>query len=149
MGEAQPGSNGPAWRRAAKYALVGLTAVGLLLACLPYLVAVTPLRNILLGAALAGTNVRATTGGASLGWFTPLALSGLQLKSVEGQPLVEVQQLDAEGPWWKLIASRPDLGQFRIQRPRVDLILSSDGSNFDAVGRPPSQGQAVTTLTAD
>ena len=64
-----------------------------MIAALPTIVAKTPLRNMLLAYALPPGSVRVTVADASLGWFSPPALSGIDVRDAAGQPLATIESI--------------------------------------------------------
>ena len=124
-------STRPRWPR--------IVAVGVFLslgvvAAMPYVVALSPLRNVVVDRAFSHAKISATATGASFGWFSPLALSDLELKSPRGEPLIGIDRIEASNSWWRLIADQPELGHFVVVRPHIDLMVTPTGSNFDGVG---------------
>jgi len=128
------------------WALVGVVvAIGIV----PYLIAATPLRNVVVAMAVAPSSMRATVSGASFGWFSPLSVDGLRLTTSRGEPLAEVGRLTAEMPWWKLSLARPNLGHFQLDRPHVELIARDDGTIFRSVGQVEHAAEDQATLSVD
>jgi hypothetical protein len=79
----------------------------------------------------------------------------LELKRADLQGMDALRSLGRECPYTNVVVltSYPDLGRFRIVRPRGELILSKNGSNFDGVGRPATvdrqQGQVERRQPVD
>jgi hypothetical protein len=120
---------------------IGVVVIIVFVAILPYLVAGTTLRNMLLSQAVARANMGARADGASFGWFSPFSITGLNLTTADGQPLIHVASVRGDRPWWRLLVSRSDLGRFQVDRPHVELIYDENSTNFAAVGgdeqKPP------------
>jgi len=113
---------------------IGVLVFLVVVAILPYLVAGTPLRNMLLSVVVARANVRARTDGASFGWFSPFSIRGLDLATADGQPLIHVASVRGDRPWWRLLVSRSDLGRFDVEQPHIELIYDESSTNFAAIG---------------
>lgn len=113
---------------------IGFLVLLVFVAILPYLVAGTPLRNMLLSVVVARANMRARTDGASFGWFSPFSITGLNLATADGQPLIHVASVRGDRPWWKLVVSPSDLGRFEVDQPHIELIYDETSTNFAAVG---------------
>jgi hypothetical protein len=111
-----------------------------LVAAAPYAAQLPPVRDRIVAAVAEKQNVRAEVGGASFGWFTPLELRDVRVESPYGDPLLDVERLQAEKPWWGLALSGKRLGSFLVERPEVTLIASPSGWNFEGIGPPPGDG---------
>jgi hypothetical protein len=81
----------------------------------------------------ARANVQATTEGASFGWFSPFSITGLDLTTKDGRPLIHVTSIRGDRPWWRLLVSSSDLGRFEVDRPHIELIYDETSTNFAAV----------------
>ncbi len=133
------------WLRSIALAIGLLAFVGL---ATPYIIAWTPLRNVVLSRIFAGANIHATAQSADFSWNRAVALEGLELRSPHDEPLVQIAKVQGPAPWWRLVTNLPDLGRFAIQEPRIELILSEDGTNFAAVGAEPSGKDVQATWDA-
>ncbi|HEV3004154.1 MAG TPA: hypothetical protein VGX78_06810, partial [Pirellulales bacterium] len=118
-----------------------------LVAAAPYLLSWAPLANAALSAASWRIHGRATVGQASLGWFSPPALTELEVQSSDGSPLVTAPSVVTERPLWQIVVN-DHVGQVRLERPEIHLVLRKDGSNLeDVLGRrlkvemPPDEAQ--------
>jgi hypothetical protein len=134
------------WRRGLTGALL---AVVLLLAASPYLLSWPTLTNFALGAASLRIHGRATVGAASLGWFSPPALTDLKVVPREGPPLLMAPIIAIDRSLWQIV-THGHLGQVRIERPELHLLIRKDGSNLeDLLGRrlmpaKKNSGEATT-----
>jgi len=126
----------PAGRRRWRRGLAGsLLAVVLLVAASPYLFSWPPLANFALGAASWRIQGRATVGAASLGWFSPPALNDLEVVPRKGPPLLKAPTIVIDRPLWQIV-TQGHVGQVRIERPELHLLVRKDGSNLeDLLGR--------------
>jgi hypothetical protein len=109
------------WRRAIR--ILGLFAILLvaLIAAAPWIVAHTGLRDTAINAILASPSVTASSDSASFGWFSPLSVQGLHLKSTNNHVDIRVENFAAEKSPYQLWSSAPDLGTIRAEKPHVIL----------------------------
>lgn len=92
----------------------------------PWIVANTALRDRAINKILASPSVTASSQGASLGWFSPLTLNGLQLSSTNNRIRVDVKSIAAERSLLQLVSTAPDLGTITLESPHVQLVLPLD-----------------------
>src|SRR5262245_19595397 len=89
--EAPAEKSAPAPSKRKRRLLLGAAALVVLLVWLaPMIVARTPLVDSLLTGALDGYPGRITTHRASLGWFSPVELSGVELQNGQGESLLSI-----------------------------------------------------------
>ena len=136
-------------RRTTRKRWFGLALVGVTVATvvLPYVIAASPLRNVVVGLAVAPTGMQATVSDASFGWFSPLSVDGLRLTTSQGDRLAEVGRFSAEMSWWKLALARPDLGHFQVDRPHVELLVRDGGTKFRSARQSGQAAANQTTLS--
>jgi translocation and assembly module TamB len=118
-------------RRWPRRLAVFLILVTVVVALLPMLVAKTPLRNVLLSAVLPKNSVQVTIGDASLGWFSPPSVSGMEVRDVAGRPLAAVESVQLSRSPWSLATNWHDLGEIDVTRPVVYVAVRPDGSNIE------------------
>ena len=121
---------------------IGLGVTLLTIAALPWIIANTPLRNVLLSAAVGDPELRVSSGSASFGWITPIQLTALEILHPDESLQIRVDRLSAEKSWLDLLLSRPELGQFEFDGPTVDIVLK------EADAEPAPRSAAATTLSA-
>lgn len=132
---------------------VWLIAAFLLLAALPWVLAKTPLRDRMLNAIVNSDEVSVHSSNASFGYVAPLSLSGLQVRTRDQATQIEVERIQADHSWLGLLFSRPELGTFRFDHPRVDLTIdprqlqSTDASKPNA--KPPAAALQLPNLAAE
>jgi len=138
----------PRKRRVLRIVLGFFAVVVLLLLGAPYLFNLGPVRGAVLGAATLGMHGDITIGRASLGWFSPVAIYDLSITPDDGgEPLAQVPAIEGDRPLWKLIFDRTELGQFRIEQPKLRVEATEKGSNFTEVfGQPPEDEPADEEL---
>ncbi len=101
------------------------------IAALPYLVAKTPLRNVLLSAAVPNGALRVTSRDASLSWFSAPSLTGLEIKDPAGNVLMAAERAGIDRAPLSLLANRSELGLIEIVRPTIYVQVRPDGSNLE------------------
>ena len=95
-----------------------------------YIAARAPCRDWLLGAALAKLNGTVRSGGATFDWFQPVALYDFEILDSDGQQLVIIPAVRGNVPLWRLLTDPSNLGVFRIERPRLEIVVREGGSNL-------------------
>jgi hypothetical protein len=116
-----------------------LILVAIVIAALPTVVGKTPLRNVILSAVLPKNSVQVTIGDASLGWFSPPSVSGIEVRDAAGRPLLVVESVQLSRSPWQLATNWHDLGAIDVTRPVVYVAVRPDGSNVE---------DAINELTA-
>src|SRR6516165_6411041 len=108
--------------------ILGIAAIllAVLIVAAPWIVAHTGLRETAINAIVASPTVTASSDSASFGWFSPLSVHGLHLKSTNNHVDMRVDDLAAEKPPYQLWASAPDLGTVKVEKPHVLLELPLD-----------------------
>jgi translocation and assembly module TamB len=120
--------------------LVCLTLIAVAIALLPLVVANTPLRNVILSAAVPGDGLQVTVIQASLGWFSGLSVQGVELKDAAGKLLLSAESVRIDRSPIELLLNRHDLGTIEVVRPNFHVTVRPDGSNLE---------DAVESLLAD
>lgn len=124
--------------------IAGAVAVLVVLAALaPYLASLGLFRNALVRAVMPPVEGSVRCGSASLGWFSPIVLENIEIRSADDAPVLSVEQLTGDQPLWKMLVDRSDLGTFRIVQPHGNLVLSKSGTNLADVfvGRPKTDDE--------
>ena len=125
---APPNPPAPKRRRRRILRILGILALLLvvLVVAAPWIVAHTGLRDRAINAILASPSVTASSESASFGWFSPLSVHGLGLNSTNKRIDIRVDDIAAERSPLQLLASSPDLGTIRVDKPHVRLELPLD-----------------------
>ena len=87
----------------------------------------------------------------SIGWFTPLSVTGIVGRDPTGDVVAEVAEMRGDKPLWALLWLRHDFGQFEIDRPNAHVVLRADGSNVEDFLQPlltPSGGETPPVSVA-
>ena len=118
----------------------------------PAIIANSPWRDYAINAALGKINGRIVTKSASLWWFSPINVSGLRIDDTAGKPLVDVAQIRTSKSLLALLSDRSDLGEIRIEKPSVHLVMSDQSSNLQDALLPlltnTTNGDRATPLFA-
>src|SRR5438094_7040248 len=109
---AEPVKKRRRWPRRLAIALAGYA---LLMWVLPILLGWTPLRDKPLAMALPGLNGTVTSGSASLGWFSPVVYTNVEIRDPAGNLLASVAAIRTEKTLLQLALSQTDLGTIRIE----------------------------------
>lgn len=130
----EPASRGAAPRRRRSRWLWLLAAVAVLAAfvwLLPTIVANSSLLNSILASAAADLKGEVTAQSATLGWFSSLKLSGIEIRDEAGQPLLEIPELRGDRSLLAILWDSSKLGRIRLENPKLSVVLRKDGSNVE------------------
>jgi hypothetical protein len=106
-------------------ALLALLLVVLILTA-PWIVAHSSLRDTAINSILASPSVNASSDSASFGWFSPIAVDGLHLKSTNNHVDVRMELITAQKSLLQLWSTAPDLGPIDVEKVHVLLELPLD-----------------------
>src|SRR6516164_8818495 len=111
----------PKRRRFRMIRILGIFAILLvvLIAAAPWIVAHTGLRDTAINTMLASPSVTASSDGASFGWFSPMSVDGLNLKSTNNHVDIRVDVITTEKSLWQLWTSAPELGAVQVEKVHV------------------------------
>jgi len=143
----------PPRRRWRKRLVLGTVAFLVVLTCTvlaaPWIVAETPLRNVVLNAVLADRTLDASADELDCGWLSPLSIRGMRVQRVDERLHVEVERLQFEKSWFLTWLNVPHIGRAVIDTPRIDLIVPPDGLSLDlAAEEPEKEKRPQITLSA-
>jgi len=113
--------------------IAGLLLVLVLLIALPYILAVQPFRDWMLRAVLPVGEGTVTSGGASLGWFSRVRFYNIQIRSLDGEPVVTIPAFEGNRPLLFYLLTGKDLGTFRIERAELNVVVVEEGTNLKRV----------------
>ncbi len=82
-----------------------------------------PFRDRILRKIVKSKNFTIQSEGASFGYMSPVTLTGLRIESDLGSSLIEIERIQSEYSWLELMVSRPELGTFWVERPRIDIVI--------------------------
>jgi len=102
----------------------------LLIAALPYALSWRPLRELLLPLVFYNVNGTVAAEELALGWFSPVEVRQLEVRPVEGEPVVSIASITGDTPLWRIVARPLELGKFRIDEPSVRMTIGARGTNL-------------------
>ncbi len=126
--------------------LVLIVLAVIIVASIPWLLAKTTLRDRLLNAIVGSDDIAVTSTNASFGYVSPLSLSGLQIRSKDDATQIEVTQIQADRSWLGLLISRPDLGTFRFEDPKINVLVDPEKLNAKAEQPNAEKPKSATQL---
>ena len=122
------------WRKPGRWTIPGIVILGLVLlvGLLPTLIAHTPIMGFFVrrAAMLDGT---ITFHSASVGWFSSASVSGIEIHDAQGETVMEADRFTSDRSLLKLIFRPSNVGTLRVEKPRINVKLTHDGSNLEAV----------------
>jgi translocation and assembly module TamB len=122
------------WRRYWPVA-AGIGAV-LFVWLLPWMIAHSPIMTALIDRSAADLAGTVTARSASLGWFSPVVLYGVEVRDKQDQPVMEIAKLTGDKALLALLFDSSHLGRFRLTEPKVRLVVRDDGSNLEDLIAP-------------
>lgn len=118
-------------RRRRRWAVPAVLVLTTLLWLLPTIVAHTPLLHWILAKATAELNGTVTVESASLGWFSPVVARQIEVSDARGEPVLQAARLTGSRSLAAILWNRSNLGQFRLEQPKLIVSLRDDGSNVE------------------
>jgi hypothetical protein len=120
---------------------------------LPNIIAKTSLKQAAIDYALADFNGKISVQDMSLGWLSPIRISGVSAADTQGKPLITIDKMVTSKPLYTFLFDN-DYGEVLIERPTVDLQLRPDGSNLEdaleklmAPSDPPVESFKLPVMT--
>ncbi|NLE40043.1 MAG: DUF748 domain-containing protein [Pirellulaceae bacterium] len=98
---------------------------------LPMLAARGPLLNWAVGRATPELNGTVAIGSASLGWFSPVRVSNVEVADPEKNLVFELPAAAGDTSLARLAWNPKRLGTFTLERPTIHVVLRPDGSNIE------------------
>ncbi len=124
--ESPPGRRRRRWR----LAVVALVPVALLW-LLPAIVAHSPLLDWVLDAATADLAGTVEIRSASLGWFSPVVIEGIEVRGADEETVLKAAGLRGDKWLAQILWDPAELGRLRIERPELTVVLRHHGSNVE------------------
>ncbi len=100
---------------------------------LPGIVAHSPLLGWIIRRSTAELNGTISVRSASLGWLSPVVVSGVEVKDADGKRVLFIPSLSSEHSLSAMIRDRQNLGRIYVHRPMLSLSLRDPGSNVEDV----------------
>lgn len=107
-------------------------ALATLLWLLPGIVAHTPLLS---WAVRTFSKLEATVAirSASLGWFSPITVSGVEIRDAQNRPVLQLSEMKTEKSLLGILSNLSTVGSLKLDKPKLTLLLRKDGSNLEDV----------------
>ena len=115
-----------AWRLLAMLAMLTV-----LVWLLPGIVAHSPLLGWIVRKATTDLNGTVSIQSVSLAWFSPVTVSGVEVKDAEGKTVFSAPLLGSERTLAAILRDSKNLGRFYVHGPKISLVLRNDGSNVE------------------
>lgn len=128
--ESTPPAQKPRKRRRSTF-LLALAILVALVWFLPALMIKTPLFGWGLRKATADLNGTVAIESVSAGWLTPISCRNVTVRDSQGEPVVTVPAVEGECTLAAMLWNYPNLGCFRIEKPKVTVAVRENGSNVD------------------
>ena len=124
----------PPRRRRRRWWILGST-LGLLafLWLIPPIVAHSPLLNWIVDTSASDLDGTLTVRSASLGWFSPIGLSGVEVRDARDQSVLEIPQIQGDKSLAAILCDFSKPGNFQLQEPKLKLVVRQDGSNLEDI----------------
>ncbi len=117
--------------------LIGAWFAGLVVvAALPTLVALTPLRHVVLCSVLHKESGTCEVGRMRLGWFANLDMSDVVIRGPNAQPLLQAARISVDRSLWEMLFPRGDFGTVLVDRPQLHVRFREGTSNVETFIRP-------------
>ena len=121
-------------RRSPARWLVGTLVVLVVLVWLaPTIVGNSPILSWIVTSIAADLKGTVTARSASLGWFSVPRLRGIEIRDDQGESVLEIDEIRSDRSLLTLLWDYSDLGQIRLERPTLHVVLRKDGSNLEDV----------------
>ena len=111
---------------------IGVLLIGLLWMA-PVIVAKTSILPWILSSATSDLNGSVGFQSASLGWFSPVELSGVELRDNRDVPVVSIEKIKGRKSLLSLLRDSTRPGHFIIENPKITLEIRRDGSNIEDI----------------
>jgi uncharacterized protein involved in outer membrane biogenesis len=116
------------WTWRLGFFLVGLAVLAWFL---PAIVVNTPILGWIVRKASGSLKCSVSIQSASLGWLSPISVKGIAIRDEQNQAMFEVSALTSDKSLLSILRNYTQLGQFRVEKPVISLVLRSDGSNVE------------------
>ena len=122
-------TKGFSWRR--HWPIVAVVAAIAIVWLLPVMIAHTSIIDRVVQSAASELHGTVHVKSASLGWFSPVVLRGVEVRGEDGQPILEVPEARGDASLLTMLMNKSRLGHFRVQGPKLTLVLREGGSNLE------------------
>jgi translocation and assembly module TamB len=111
--------------------LTMLATLGVVLWCLPIIVAQTPLLAWGLKLATADVNGSVSVKSAKLGWLSPIEVRDIEVKDREGKQVMTVASVTGDRRLGAILLNYTNLGKFTIAGTKLNVVMRDDGTNVE------------------
>ena len=124
-----------------------LFVLGALIVFAPQIVTSRAVRDQILKVALKDFSGHVTVESMSAGWLSPVIVRNVVVVDEKQQPLLSVARIESQRTLLGFAVDRNRLGTFEIEKPQIDLVLHSGGSNLESalasLSKKDSKGERV------
>jgi len=134
---------------------LGLFLIGLAVLAwfLPAIIVNTPLLGWIVRKASGGLKCTISVQSASLGWLQPITVNGVAIHDEQNQAMIEASAISSDKSLLAILRNYTQLGQFRIEKPVISLVLRENGSNVEDMlanfKSEPSEKKSSTSVALD
>jgi len=141
-------------RRGFQWTIGFVAALLLIIWALPVIIAKTPLINSLVGIGARDLDGSLRIGSASLGWFSPIACSDLEIRDPQNKVVLSVPQVRGDRALASILWNGRYLGKFRFEKPQITVSFDERTSNLEELlakilarkGRPQRYDMAIEVV---
>ncbi len=130
--DSQPAA-APKRRRWLFAAIATAGLLGALVCFLPSIVAHSPISGWIVAAVAGDLNGKVTADSISLGWFSPIGLADVEIRDPEDELILKTPQVSGDKSLMSVLWNIARPGRFRIEEPRLNVVLYENGSNLEDV----------------
>ncbi len=101
--------------------LIALAVLGWFL---PAIIVNTPILGFIVRKASGSMKCSISIKSASLGWLSPILISGVAIRDQQNQALFEVEKISSDKSLLSILRNYTQLGQFRVEKPVISLVCA-------------------------
>lgn len=131
-----PDSAGRPTRRWLRGLGIASLVLGALVAVLPQIVALSPLRHEFPRVRLRGFTGNIRVARASLSWWGPTVLDEIELDDLDGNVFAKIRHYTEQRSVFAMVMQRPDPSIIHAEGADINVVLRPDGSNVEEALRP-------------
>lgn len=120
----------------------------------PIIAGYTPLVSWARDQASAAVGAKVCFANVSLGWFSPIVLTDVEIRDADDRALVRAPRIEGDRSLLSVLLDHEALGTFQIRRPKIDIVFAGNGSNLEtllakSMSTPAEPGHADEAATAN
>lgn len=116
------------WKLAAGVILFVVAAIVWLA---PFIIAHSPMLGWIVGIAAGDLDGSVQVGSASLGWFSPVGLSSVEVRDRNGAAVLTIPDVKGDRSLISLAMNGKQLGTFRLDKPQINVVVDEKGTNIE------------------